>query len=407
MKTVFDIAVIGGGLTGATAALACSRRGYSTVFVAPGKPVSDARTTALMMPSVQLLDELGIWTDVADIAGPLRCMRIIDGTNRLIRAPTVTFHAGELDIEAFGYNVPNSPLLTALSEAVSRNPAVFRYDSPLKSAVEGSDRAQLILTDNTEISASLVVAADGRESVARASAGISVRNWSYPQTAIVLNVSHAFDHADTCNEIHTEDGPLTQVPLPGRQSSIVWAQRPADIDRLLSLSKDQLASALEERMDTMLGGMVVESGIQQFPFRGMIARAFGKGRTLLVGEAGHVFPPIGAQGLNLGLRDVLELTDSISAAGGPQNASEAVRRYNRSRRGDIISRTIGADMLNRTLLNGFLPLQFARSAALASLSSIAPLRNFAMREGMKPGGGMDVFRRDPDLGKDRRATYRS
>lgn len=392
MARHFEIAVVGGGLAGATAALAAASAGYATAFAAPRHKVADGRTTALMMPSLALLVKLGIWPVVRDTAAPLRNMRIIDGTSRLIRAPTVTFHASELEIEAFGYNIPNAPLLDALFDALSTHNNVTHFDLPVEAIVEVSDKVNLSLVGGTTISADIVVGADGRNSLVRTACGIGVRDWRYPQTAIVLNFSHEFEHADTSNEFHTESGPFTQVPLPGRRSSLVWAHSPAGADKMLGLTCGQLAQSIETRMHSMLGKIEVEGKVHSFPFSGMMARSFGKGRMVLVGEAGHVFPPIGAQGLNLGLRDVLELIDALDQAGGSANALELVRRYDRHRRRDVISRTASVDMLNRTLLNGFLPVQMARSAGLAVLASFAPVRNFAMREGMKPGGGFEMFK---------------
>ncbi|MEX3008948.1 UbiH/UbiF family hydroxylase [Hoeflea sp. TYP-13] len=393
MAQHYDIAVVGGGLAGATAALAAANAGYKTALVAPRHKSTDGRTTALMMPSMELLERLGIWPTVRDVAAPLRSMRIIDGTSRLIRAPTVTFHASELDIEAFGYNIPNAPLLDALFHAIETSGEIAHFDRSADLIADTQDQVNLVLEDGTEISCALCVGADGRNSRVRAASGIGVRDWRYPQTAIVLNFSHEYGHADTSNEFHTEKGPFTQVPLPGRMSSLVWALSPADADMMKALSREELALAIEQRMQSMLGKITIESAVQSFPFSGMIAKSFGKGRMVLVGEAGHVFPPIGAQGLNLGLRDVLELIDALTRVGGPQNAPEAVRSYDRHRRSDVVSRTASVDMLNRTLLNAFLPVQLARSTGLAALSAFAPLRNFAMREGMKPGGGLDVFRR--------------
>ena len=407
MAHSFDIAVVGGGLAGATAALAAANAGLQTAFAAPRHKSADGRTTALMMPSLKLLEDLGVWERVRDVAAPLRSMRIIDGTTRLIRAPTVTFHASELEIDAFGYNIPNAPLLDALFDAIAQTSNLTHFEQAVDELHEEPDKAKLVLGDGTEVTAALVVGADGRNSLVRKAAGIGVRNWRYPQTAIVLNFTHEYAHADTSNEFHTEHGPFTQVPLPGRRSSLVWAHDPAQADKYLAMSHSQLAQAIEQRMDSMLGKIEVDSQVYSFPFSGMMARSFGKGRMVLVGEAGHVFPPIGAQGLNLGLRDVLELVDSLDHSASAANALASVRRYDRRRRADVVSRTASVDMLNRTLLNAFLPVQLARSTGLAALASIAPLRNFAMREGMRPGGGLDLFRSHPGSEKDRRAGSRS
>lgn len=391
MTEAYDIAVVGGGLAGATAALAAANAGYRTAIAAPELP-RDGRTTALMMPSLELLEAIGIWPAVRDMAAPLRSMRILDGTTRLIRAPTVTFHASELDLDAFGYNIPNAPLLEALFTAIAQSDRITRYNKPVENTQSAEDGEHVTLADGTRFRADLLVGADGRNSLVRTKAGIATRSWQYPQTAIVMNFSHQFGHADTSNEFHTEHGPFTQVPLPGRNSSLVWANTPAETQRLSELSTEQLALAIEERMDSMLGKITVDSKVHTFPFSGMIARSFGKRWTVLVGEAGHVFPPIGAQGLNLGLRDVLVLMDVLASAGGSQQAEQVTARYDRRRQSDVVSRTASVDMLNRTLLHDFLPVQLARSAGLAALASIAPLRNYAMREGMKPGGGLDLFR---------------
>ncbi|WP_136657348.1 UbiH/UbiF family hydroxylase [Nitratireductor sp. XY-223] len=393
MGETFDIAVIGAGLAGSAAALAVAQRGYKTALVAPRPAAADGRTTALMMPSIELLERLGVWPEVRAAAAPLRAMRIIDATSRLVRAPTVTFHASELEIDAFGFNIPNAPLLEALTTAVESCADITCYPKAAISINEDAEQAQVILEDGSAISAKLVVGADGRNSKVREAARIRTHDWSYPQTAVVLNFSHEYPHADTSNEFHTESGPFTQVPLPGRMSSLVWALSPAEAEIMQARPKGELAVLIEERMHSILGKVAVESAVQRFAFSGMIARSFGRGRMVLVGEAGHVFPPIGAQGLNLGLRDVLAFVAALDRAGGPANAIAAVRGYDRARRSDVVSRTASVDMLNRTLLHDFLPVQVLRSGGLAALSAIAPLRVLAMREGMEPGSGFSFLRR--------------
>lgn len=388
MALSYDVVVVGGGLAGYCAALAAADAGHRSAIIAPvGKEV-DGRTTALMTPSIELLQRLGVWENVREVAAPLRAMRIIDGTKRLLRAPTVTFHASELKLDAFGYNIPNAPLLGALRDALAQSADVDHFDQPVETVDIRPDGVDLHLTDGTHVSALLVAAADGRNSIMRKTAGIGVRDWRYPQTAIVLNFAHEFSHGDTSNEFHTEDGPFTQVPLPGNRSSLVWAMKPAEAIIRTDLPADALASAIEQRMDSMLGKVRIDSPIQQFPFSGMIARSFASDRILLIGEAGHVFPPIGAQGLNLGLRDVVDFLSVLRTPGETDRADQIAQRYNRLRRSDVASRTFGVDMLNRSLLSGFLPIQLMRSAGLSALNHIGPLRQLAMREGVSPGSGL-------------------
>ena len=229
-----------------------------------------------------------------------------------------------------------------------------------------------------------MLSADGVNSILRESASIGTRKWSYPQTAVVLNFDHEYDHNDTSNEFHTPSGPFTQVPLGRNRSSLVWAMKPSEADRRKQDSDADLGLHIEKRLHSMLGKVSIASERRFFPFSGLMADRFGKGRSVLLGEAGHVFPPIGAQGFNLGLRDVSLFMDLLRQvpAGGEATIGDA---FDRGRRSDVGSRTLGVDLLNRSLLNGFLPVQMARYAGMTALAHISPLRALAMREGMGPG----------------------
>ena len=174
-------------------------------------------------------------------------------------------------------------------------------------------------SDGSMYTANIVIAADGRSSLAREAAGISARTWSYNQTAIVLSFSHTRDHHDISTEFHTEHGPFTQVPLAGKRSSLVWVTTPAHAVELLELDRDQLATRVEERMQSMLGAVTIDVDPQSWPLSGLVPTSFARNRVFLAGESAHVFPPIGAQGLNLGVRDVETLLETLPNDGiGPR-----------------------------------------------------------------------------------------
>jgi 2-octaprenyl-6-methoxyphenol hydroxylase len=232
-----------------------------------------------------------------------------------------------------------------------------------------------------------VVGADGRNSLVRRWAGIEKKDWAYPQTALTTIVGHARDHKDASTEFHTRAGPCTLVPLPGRRSSVVWMTEPEEGKRLVSLPDAELAAAIEKRCASYLGGMKIDGPRGLVPMGGLSVSAFSAENAALVGEAAHVFPPIGAQGLNLGLRDVEGLIDTLEMArdnGEPLGSAAALRRYDDNRRGDVAGRTKGVDILNRTLLADFLPADFARGLGLLALSTIGPLRRLVMRKGVGP-----------------------
>jgi 2-octaprenyl-6-methoxyphenol hydroxylase len=388
MSHEFDIAVIGAGPAGQIAAIAMARGGRRVVLVGPEPDGSDRRTTALMDQSLAMMERLGLWQDLKAQAAPLAVMQIIDGTKRLLRAPTVAFRSAEISLDAFGYNIPNAALVSALAAAVAAEPLITRKAVAAETIHIGTDAVTIGFDGGEVLTAAFAIGADGRRSKTRESAGVGVKTWSYPQTAVVMNFAHTLPHQNISTEFHTESGPFTQVPLPGPRSSLVWVVTPQEADRLTSLSTEQLSGDVEARMQSMLGKVTVEDGVQAWPLSGMTARQYGKGRSAFVGEAGHAFPPIGAQGLNLSLRDIAALEDILIDRGSTPISADSGDRFDRKRRLDIASRTASVDLLNRSLLSGLLPVQMLRAAGLQVLASVPPLRNLVMQEGVAPGRGL-------------------
>lgn len=387
-----EIAVIGAGPAGMIAALAAARTGRSVVLVAPEARRADHRTTALMDQSVAFLKRLGVWKDIEPHAAALRTMRIIDGTGRLVRAPTTSFRSAEIGLDAFGYNIPNAFLVDALAQAVNREPNIERKAVEAQKIEASHDGVTITLADGTTLQTDFVVGADGRKSGVRESAGIAVRSWSYPQTAMVLNFSHSLPHDNISTEFHTRTGPFTQVPLPGdRRSSLVWVLDAQTAATLSSQTPAEISAAVEARMGSLLGAVSVEEPVQTWPLSSFVAHRFGKGRIALVGEAAHGFPPIGAQGLNLSLRDIMRLTKMLDGIRGTRISEKSGDKYDLMRKSDVWTRTLSVDLLNRSLLADFLPAQLARAAGLHLLGALPPLRQFAMREGVQPLKGLKAL----------------
>jgi 2-octaprenyl-6-methoxyphenol hydroxylase len=379
-----EAAVIGGGPAGLVSALALAAAGIDTLIIAPS-PQEDFRTTALLAGSVTALTTLGVWESCRAHAAPLAAIRIIDDTRRLWRAPEVHFTAAEIGLDAFGDNIENRYLIAALQEraAMLRIP---RVGAPALAVVPDRDGVTIKLADG-EARVRLVVGADGQHSLCRAAAGIGSHRYTYPQAALTLNLAHARAHHDTATEFHTETGPFTLVPLPGRRSSLVCVLDPQSAAHTAALTDAELAGELERRAHWLFGKMSVEPGRGMFPLAVETARSVAGNRIALVGEAAHVIPPIGAQGLNLGLRDAATLAEIMADArrhGHDIGSPAVLARYEKQRRADVTSRKIAVDLLNRSLLSDLLPIHGARALSLFLVDRIGPLRRALVREGVSP-----------------------
>jgi len=379
--------VVGRGPAGLTAAIALAEGGTQTLLVGsrPAKP--DNRTTALLADSVTALNTLGVWSLCRAKAAPLKVMRIVDDTGRLWRAPEVRFDASEIGLDAFGYNIENRHLIDAMEERARNLSGLQIVDGEVLAIKPERDEVAIELRDGATYRAPIAIGADGRNSICRSAVGIDMDERDYPQVAITLCVRHSRPHQDTSTEFHTPYGPFTLVPLPGNRSSLVWVVDPETADDLASLDDAELSAEIERASYSILGRIEAEPARGRFPLRVATARRFADRRIALVGEAAHVIPPIGAQGLNLGLRDAATISElAIKADRQSQDigGAEILASYDRLRRADVGSRTFAIDLLNRTLLSDFLPAQSMRGLGLYLIDRIGPLRRAVMREGVAP-----------------------
>jgi 2-octaprenyl-6-methoxyphenol hydroxylase len=389
-------AVIGGGPTGLVAALALAHYGVPTALLAQRPARIDNRTTALLASSVAALEALGVWEACRAHAAPLRVMRIADDTGRLWRAPEVRFEAAEIGLPAFGWNIENRHLVAAAWDRVAAVPELAHIDVAVRSIEIETSGVTVVPVDGSPFRTELVIAADGRHSICRAAAGIAMVERGMPQTALTYILSHSRPHNDISTEFHTAGGSFTVVPLPGLRSSLVCVVAPAEAEDLARLDDAALDAEIERRCHSILGKVRVEPGHGAFPLVVGTASRFGAGRVALVGEAAHVFPPIGAQGLNLGLRDAVTIAEVVGEAfrcGGDIGAAEVTAEYERRRRPDIGSRRVAVDLLNRSLLSDFLPVQGLRGLGVYALDRIGPLRRAVMREGIGPSADLPLLMR--------------
>lgn len=411
---ICDALVVGAGPSGLLAALAMARAGLDVILAGPPTPTPPGRTVALFEPAKQVLRDLGVWAriEAAGEAAPLRVMRIVDDTDSLFRTPQVDFRSSEIGLEAFGDNVTLTALVAELEAAAAGEPGLRLVAEPLDDFQYGETTASARRPDGSRIAAQVLIAADGRGSQTRRAAGLTAKAEPTGQIAITCVFRHDAEHDDVSTEFHTRSGPFTLVPMTRAadgtpRSSLVWLVKPEEAERLAALDDAAFARACEKRAHSCLGAFTLEGGRGKLPMAIVTTPNLVGPRIALMGEAAHVFPPIGAQGLNLGVRDAADLGIALGeakASGEDVGGAAALARYAGLRRADIATRTTGVDLLNRSLLTDALPMDFLRGAGLTALASVGPLRRMAMRMGLGPAPGSRLpLPSPPRLGRPRPA----
>lgn len=391
-----DILIIGGGIAGLTLAALLGKAGIRVDLVSNFKPDKKTkakptgRTVALMQSSLNVIKATGAWDQIEPNANPMQMMRIIDSSAAAQRDPVnVEFEAQDIGFDEFGYNIPNTALLMALYETVTKIKTVTMHaPKSLESYEANGSGAVAALDDSTQIAARLIVGADGAQSTVRKIAGIECWQKDYDQTAITCLINHSQSHNNTSTEFHRPAGPLAFVPLPGNQSSVVWVESTARADEIMRLKKQDFESTLQNISQGILGGMTLEAGPESWPLRSLKAKALTAPRMALVAEAAHVLSPITAQGLNLSLRDVAALAETIidnMRLGLDPGTQTALKAYAKRRRIDIDTRVYGVNTLNQMVSHDAEIVSHLRRAGLKAVDKVPVLKETAMKHGLAPG----------------------
>ncbi len=375
--------VVGGGLAGLAAALVVARSGLETLHLVPKGP-PDRRTSALMQPTVRFMVDAGLIAEPETIGTPLRRIRIIDATNRLLRAPEVLFDARELGLPAFGWNFSNVALAQAFEAAVSGMPNLERRETTLAGLDRTTAGHRLTLGDDATVDAELLVGADGKKSLVREESGIRARENGFRQAALVCDLELERPLDETSVEFHYENGPFTLVPAGGRRANLVWIDQRPVLEAARAAGRDEQARLFAEKSQRLFGLIDVVTPAHMFLLSSLTVDLAGRDGIVLVGESAHAFPPIGAQGLNLGLRDAADLVQALAGTDprAPGWAATVSADYARLRAPDLARTGSVVDALFRSLISDLLPAQAARSGGLWAMKALPPLRRAAFRVGM-------------------------
>ena len=376
-----DVAVVGGGMVGAAAALALARAGLSVAMLEAREPAPwsvgdevDLRVVGLAPSSLELLDELGVWTSIRDArAGRYRHMHVWDAAS----GASIDFDAASEGRDALGHIVENNLVQWTLWQALT-DAGVRRLCPAEVTGFEArEDRAQLQLANGETLSAALLVAADGANSPLRQMAGIGTRGRDYAQRAVVAHVGTERPHEQTAWQRFLPSGPLALLPLADGRSSLVWSLPEAEAQRVLALDDQAFRDELGAASDFRLGRITSTTPRAAFPLKLQLAERYQAERLVLLGDAAHAVHPLAGQGVNLGLRDVAELRDTLLAArlaGRDIGAAHVLRRYARRRRSADTLDALGFDALARIYAWQSPPLVAARGLGVRLLDRLSPLK---------------------------------
>lgn len=383
-----DVAVVGAGAAGLAAACLVAAAGLGAVILTGTQAAADddPRTVALMQPSIRLLAHLGLWPgELAPVAAPLWKLKIV-AESGILTDGAVTFDAREVGREPFGWNMPLGRLAAALDERARSLGVGFLADAATRMQASPAS-ARLGTEGGQAVVAKVIIGADGRASFVRAAAGIASVDWDYGQAALASTFAHSASHRDTSIEYQKEAGLITTVPMPGKRSSLIWMGRPERIEELSRFDDHEFARVLQAELHGDLG-LVSDTGRRKvFPMRGLTAVSYARNRVMLIGEAAHVLPPVGAQGLNLSLRDAATAAELIATAaklGEDPGGPGVLDRYDRLRRRDVLPRQGVIDAVNRSLSSGSTVAHAARALGLELAAQIGPLRRRIIEEGIGP-----------------------
>ncbi len=350
-------------------------------------PVTDPRASALSAASRHVLSRLGIWSDVADEAQPVTAIEITDSPLEAGLRPVLLTYDNHLAAtgEPASHILPNAILLHALSRAVLRAPGVtLRAPAEIVGLSQrGGGLATLQLSDGREIAASVIVAADGRQSPVREAAGIRCVGWRYAQTGIVTTVAHERPHGGVAVQHFLPAGPFAILPLTGDRSCITWSEAAAEAERILARDDAGFLDEVDRRFGGRLGDIRLAGPRRSWPLDMHLARRFIAPRVALIGDAAHGVHPIAGQGLNLALRDVAALAECIVESlrlGLDAGDAMALERYERWRRLDATLSTATFDTLNRLFSNDLGLLRSAREAGLGLVDRIPALKRLLVEE---------------------------
>lgn len=394
-----DILIVGGGLNGATMALACASIGLSVQLIdrrsksALNAKDFDGRSYALAHSSVRMLKALGIWDAIKETTQPIFDIKVSDGIAGQ-GASRMHLHFDHTDLEEgpMGFMCEDRFLRVALMKLLDQEPLInVAYDTDLVDWVVEDTSVTAVSSAKDTFKARMMIGADGRGSSIAARAGLVSKGWAYDQIALVCALEHEKPHQGCAHQFFTPAGPLAILPLKENRSSIVWTERRARALEIADLDDEGYLEALRPVFGSFLGEINLVGQRYSYPLSLEVASAFVSNRIAMIGDAVHRVHPLAGQGLNLGLRDIAALAETLALAhrrGEDIGRLDVLERYQAWRRFDTQLMALATDQINRLFSNDNTLLRGSRDIGLGAVNSIRPLKRKIMRQAAGLGGDL-------------------
>jgi 2-octaprenyl-6-methoxyphenol hydroxylase len=390
-KEIADIVIVGGGLTGLTAALALGAPAVRTPFrVIVADPldatpiVPDQRALAITTSSQRMFEAMGLWSRIAPHAEPLSEIVVTDSRPGIAAHP-VLLRMGEKTAgdQPSCHFIESNILQSILADRVKLSTHVRMIAEGMRHLSVTNGLAEIETSAGNRLRTRLVIAADGKNSACRTAAGIEALEFDYGQMGIVASIAHELPHGGEAHENFLPAGPFAVLPLPGKRSSIVWTEEEKLARRLMAGSEEDFTQALRSRLGHHLGRIGLAGARQAYSLSMMIAKSFIGRRIALVGDAAHVIHPLAGLGFNLGMRDVAALAETLVhhlRLGLDIGGEACLEKYQARRRMDTVMAAFATDLLNRLFSNEQPSVKALRDLGLRAVGLLQPAKAALMRE---------------------------